>query len=281
VTESEFPMDRAMKVLRDRLPETPEVFLVLGSGLGALAGGIDGAVKIPFGEVPGFPEQGVEGHAGYLIGGRVEGHPVLFQAGRFHLYEGYDPSVVVAPVRLAARLGAKIIIVTNAAGSLVPDLVPGSILLLTDHINLMARNPLAGQVQPDEERFPDMSAPFDEALQELAADRAETMGLELPRGTYVGVLGPCYETPAEVRFLQKTGAQAVGMSTVPEVIAARALGLRVLAFSLITNLAAGLGNPMGNPTLHHGEVLEVGAEAGSRLKELIRSVLAGLDSTKI
>jgi purine-nucleoside phosphorylase len=204
----------------------------------------------------------------------VEGIPVLFQAGRFHLYEGYDPSVVVAPVRLAARLGAKIIVVTNAAGSLDPGLLPGSILLLDDHINLMARNPLAGAVQPGEERFPDMSAPFDGPLQELAADRAAAMGLELPRGTYVAVLGPCYETPAEVRFLQKTGAHAVGMSTVPEVIAARALGLRVLAFSMITNLAAGLGNPY----LDHGEVLEVGAEAGGRLKELIRAVLAGLGS---
>lgn len=277
MTDTGFPMDQALEVLRNRIPEAPEVFLILGSGLSALANGIEGAVHIPFGEIPGFPEPGVAGHAGELIGGRVEGHSVLFQAGRFHLYEGYDPSVVVAPVRLAARLGARVIIVTNAAGSLDPGLLPGSILLLNDHINLMARNPLAGQVQPGEERFPDMSAPFDGPLQELAADRATAMGLELPRGTYVGVLGPCYETPAEIRFLQKTGAQAVGMSTVPEVIAARALGLRVLAFSMITNLAAGLGNPY----LDHGEVLEVGAEAGGRLKELIRSVLAGLDSSSI
>lgn len=277
MTDSGFPIDQALQVLRDRIPETPEVFLILGSGLSSLADGIEGGVRIPFGEIPGFPEPGVVGHAGELIGGRVEGHPVLFQAGRFHLYEGYDPSVVVAPVRLAARMGAKTIIITNAAGSLDPGLLPGSILLLNDHINLMARNPLAGQVQPGEERFPDMSAPFDRPLQELAADRAAAMGLDLPRGTYVGVLGPCYETPAEVRFLQKTGAQAVGMSTVPEVIASRALGLRVLAFSIITNLAAGLGNSR----LDHRGVLEVGAEAGGRLKELIRSVLAGLDSISI
>ena len=261
----------------ERIPESPEVFLILGSGLGALADGIEGAVPIPFGDIPGFPEPGVVGHAGELIGGRVEGHKVLIQAGRFHLYEGYDPSVVVAPVRLAARLGAKIVIVTNAAGSLDPGLLPGSILLLDDQINLMARNPLTGRVQPGEDRFPDMSTPFDRPLQELAADRAAAMGLDLPRGTYVGVLGPCYETPAEIRFLQKTGAQAVGMSTVPEVIAARALGLRVLAFSMITNLAAGLGNPY----LDHGEVLEVGSEAGGRLKELIRSILAGLGSPSV
>lgn len=277
MTDQGFPLDRALRYLQDRIPEPPEVFLILGSGLGALAGGIDGAVKIPFGEVPGFPDRGVAGHQFELIGGQVESRSVLFQAGRFHLYEGYDPSVVVAPVRLAAILGAKVLIATNAAGSLDPDLRPGSVLLLNDHINLMARNPLTGRIKPGEDRFPDMSAPFDEALQALAADRAAAMGLELPRGTYAGVLGPCYETPAEVRSLQTMGARAVGMSTVSEVIVARALGLRVLAFSLITNLAAGLGKP----SLNHGEVLEVGAEAGSSLKELIRSVLAGLDSSLI
>jgi len=266
-------MEEALKALRERIPERPDVFLVLGSGLGDLAEGVTEGVSIPFDEIPGFPEPGVAGHAGRLVGGRVEGKGVLFQAGRFHFYEGHAPGVVVAPVRLAAQLGARTVILTNAAGSISQELSPGSILLLDDHINLMGRHPLVGPVVDGEERFPEMSAPYDPELQSLALELAREKGIPLSRGTYAAVLGPSYETPAEIRFLRRAGADAVGMSTVPEAITARALGMRVLAFSLITNQAAGLGPG----PLHHDEVLEMGRAGGGRLKKLVWSLLARLE----
>ena len=272
MSRSGFPMEEALAALRKRVPEQPEVFLVLGSGLSGLADGVSSGVSIPIHEIPGFPEPGVVGHAGRLVSGRVEGRSVLIQAGRFHFYEGHDPGVVVAPVRLASQLGAGTVILTNAAGSLSSDLMPGSILLLDDHINLMGRSPLAGPVQEGEERFPDMSAPYDTKLRRLAGELAGELGIPLSNGTYAAVLGPTYETPAEIRFLRTAGADAVGMSTVPEAITARALGMRVLAFSLITNHAAGLGPE----TLNHDEVLEVGRMAGGLLGKLIRSVLSRL-----
>ena len=239
-------MREALEAVLEIIPERPDVFLVLGSGLSGLAEGVTNGVSIPFDEVPGFPKSGVAGHAGRLVSGRVEGKRVLFQAGRFHFYEGHASGVVVAPVRLAAHLGAKTVILTNAAGSLDPGLSPGSLLLLDDHINLMGRSPLAGPVADGEERFPDMSAPYDKGLQGLALELARERGIPLSRGTYAAVLGPSYETPAEIRFLRLAGADAVGMSTVPEAITARALGMRVLAFSLITNQAAGLGSGLLN-----------------------------------
>jgi len=269
---SGFPLQDALDVLRERIPEKPEVFLVLGSGLGGLAEGVSQGVPIPFDEIPGFPEPGVAGHAGRLVSGRVGGKWVLSQVGRFHFYEGLASGVVVAPVRLAAHLGARTVILTNAAGSIAPELGPGSILLLDDHINLMGRSPLAGPVVEGEESFPDMSAPYDLELRSLALRLARERGIPLSRGSYAAVLGPSYETPAEIRFLKVVGADAVGMSTVPEAITARALGMRVLAFSLITNHAAGLGSA----PLHHDEVLEMGRVAGGKLKELIWALLAQL-----
>mgnify|MGYP001821032435 CR=1 FL=1 len=263
-------MEEAFELIRDRIHQEPEVFLVLGSGLSGLAECVDNGLEIPFAQVPGFPDPGVVGHAGRLVFGEVEGKKVLVQAGRFHFYEGHDPAVIVAPVRLAARLGCRCVLLTNAAGSVSPDLDPGSILLLDDHINLMFRSPLRGPVEGGEERFPDMSAPYDPELRALARDLAAEAGIPLAKGVYAAVLGPSYETPAEIRFLRGAGADAVGMSTVPEAITARALGLRVLAFSLITNLAAGLGEG----SLDHLEVVEMGREAGGRLEKLIRRVLA-------
>ena len=264
-----FPLAAAAAVLRDRIPEIPEVFLVLGSGLSGLAEGVEDEVSIPFSEIPGFPDAGVSGHAGRLVYGRVAGKRVLIQAGRFHFYEGHEADVIVGPVRLAAHLGIRTLILTNAAGGISPDLQPGSILLLEDHINFLFRNPLSGPVMEGEERFPEMSAPYDPELRRLAQDLARDMGIRLRGGVYAAVLGPCYETPAEVRFLRAAGADAGGMSTVPEAITARALGMRILAFSLITNLAAGLGEA----PLDHQEVLDVGQAAGGRLKELILAVL--------
>ena len=266
---SGFPLDEALQYLQGRIHDSPDVFLVLGSGLSELAQGVESAVIIPFEDVPGFPSAGVEGHTGRLISGPMSGRGVLIQSGRFHFYEGHPGDVVVAPVRLAGALGAKMVILTNAAGGIAEDLEAGSILLLDDFLNLMFRNPLVGPVREGEDRFPDMSQPFDAPLRERALALAPELGIPLRRGVYAAVLGPSYETPAEVRFLEKIGAHAVGMSTVPEVIAARAQGLRVLAFSLITNRAAG----MGAGTLDHQEVLEVGKAAGGKLGSLIQALL--------
>jgi purine-nucleoside phosphorylase len=269
VTGEEFPFQDALGLLRGKLPEGPEVFLVLGSGLGVLAEGLGDGVSIPFNAIPGFPDAGVSGHAGQMVAGRLGGRPVLIQSGRFHLYEGYDPAVVAAPIRLAAQLGAGTVLLTNAAGGISRDLGPGSILLLKDHINFMGRSPLAGPVQGGEERFPDLSEPYDGELRELAREVAADLGIPLSEGVYAAVLGPSYETPAEIGLLARAGADAVGMSTVPEAITARALGLRVLAFSLVTNRAAGLSSE----PLRHDEVLEVGRESGKRLASIITSLL--------
>ena len=267
-----FPLDAAANALRDRIPQPPEIFLVLGSGLSGLAEGVSDAISISFEEVPGFPDAGVAGHAGRLVFGTLEGRKVLLQAGRFHFYEGHPAEVVVAPIRLAAALGVKTVILTNAAGGIARELNPGTIMLLDDHLNLMWKSPLAGPVQGEESSFPDMAAPYDQAFQDRVLSLAVEMGIPLARGVYAGVLGPSYETPAEVRFLERAGAHAVGMSTVPEAITAAALGLPVLGFSLITNRAAGLGGAK----LDHREVLEVGREAGGALERLIRAFVREL-----
>jgi len=264
-----FPLQEAIRTIRESLRLEPEILVVLGSGLGDLAEGVDDAVALKFEEVPGFPGVGVEGHSGRLIAGTLEGRRVLLQAGRFHFYEGRPAEVVVAPMRVAAGLGVRTAILTNAAGGIGRGLEPGSIMLLEDHLNLMGRNPLTGPVQGSEARFPDMSAPYDPDLQDLALKLARELGIPLQRGTYAAVLGPSYETRAEVRFLERAGAHAVGMSTVPEAITAGALGLKTVAFSLITNRAAGLGSG----TLDHQEVLDVGREAGGRLQALVRAML--------
>lgn len=267
-----FPLDEAVRAVQERIQGVPEVFLVLGSGLSDLARGVEDPVTIPFQDVPGFPPVGVKGHSGRLVFGALAGRKVLLQAGRFHFYEGHPPEVVVASVRMAAGLGADTLILTNAAGGIAESLHPGSIMLLEDHLNLMGRNPLTGPVHGSEVRFPDMSRPYDPALQERVVELALEMGIDLERGTYAAVLGPSYETPAEIRFLRLAGAHAVGMSTVPEAITARALGLRVAALSLITNKAAGLGDR----PLDHQEVLEVGKAAGGRLKRLLLALIRNL-----
>ncbi|MBT8397226.1 MAG: purine-nucleoside phosphorylase [Gemmatimonadetes bacterium] len=262
-------MEKAVEAVRSRLHGTPEVFVVLGSGLSGLADGVSGGVSIPFREVPGFPEPTVPGHTGRLVFGEVEGKKVLLQAGRFHFYEGHNSDVVVAPVRMAAGLGVRSVLLTNAAGSVSSGLVTGSIMMIEDHVNFMARSPLAGPVLEGEQRFPDMSQPYDATLRGVAREAARELGIDLPEGVYAAVLGPSYETPAEIRLLRGVGADAVGMSTVPEAIAARASGLRVLAFSVITNQAAGLSKD----PLNHDEVLEMGKVSGGRLEKLLRVIL--------
>ena len=250
----------------------PRVHLVLGSGLGGLAERVEGAARVDFGELPGFPGTSVESHAGEFVLGRLGGVPAMVQAGRFHFYEGYGPEIVLAPIRVGRAAGARIVVLTNAAGGIRPDLAPGSVMLVDDHVNLMFRAPLAGPVVEAEVRFPDMSRPCDPALMSLAEEAALESGMPLPSGVYGGVHGPSFETPAEVGALKAAGADAVGMSTVPEITVARAGGQRVLAFSLITNRAAGVGLE----AIDHREVMAYGAAAGGTLGALLESMLPRL-----
>lgn len=250
----------------------PRVAIVLGSGLGALAERVESAVRVPYGDIPGFPRAAVAGHAGELVAGTLEGVPVILQSGRFHLYEGHAAETVVLPVRVFAALGVHTFVVTNAAGGLRPTFRPPMLMLIADQVNLMWRNPLIGPVVQGEHRFPDMSDPYDAELRRLVRDRARELGIHLEEGVYAGLLGPNFETPAEIRMLIRLGVDAVGMSTVPEVITARAQGLRVLGFSSVANWGAGLTPHK----LSHEEVLEGGRQTSGDLERLVRAVLREL-----
>ena len=250
----------------------PRAALVLGSGMGALATEVQSPRHIAYEDIPGFPPVTVDGHAGELVAGTLAGVPVVVQSGRFHLYEGHPPATVGLPVRVFATLGVTTLILTNAAGGLRAGFSAGTVMMIADHINLMARNPLLGPVEEGEERFPDMSEPYDAPLRGLARDAARDAGVRLEEGVYVGLLGPSYETPAEVRMLQRLGADAVGMSTVPEVIVARARGLRCLAFSIITNPASGLAPE----PLDHAAVLVATRRIAGDVGRVIHGVLRRL-----
>ena len=250
----------------------PAAAIILGSGLGGLVQRIDGAVRVPFRDIPGFPAAAVVGHAGALIAGTLSGRRVLALAGRFHMYEGHDARLAAFPARVLHALGARTLIVSNAAGGIRRTLQPGALMLIRDHLNFMFRNPLIGPVEEDDERFPDMSAPYDEALGALARTVASDAGIALEEGVYCGLLGPTYETPAEVRMLSLLGADAVGMSTVPEVLVARALGMRVLGVSCITNLACGLSLT----PITHDEVIETTARVGAKFEALVAGVVGQL-----
>lgn len=244
----------------------PRLALILGSGLGALAARISPAVDVAFADIPGFPPAGVQGHAGRVIAGSLDDVDVFAVSGRWHLYEGHDPAIAALPVRVAYALGARTLLVSNAAGGIRRSLQPGDLMIIRDHINLMWRNPLSGPVAPHETRFPDMSAPYDRHLAAMLRAAAAEGRIAVKEGVYAAVLGPSYETPAEIRMLERLGADAVGMSTVPEVLAARALGMRVAGISLIANPAAGLGAP-----LDHDEVLAAGAGAAAAFERLVRT----------
>jgi purine-nucleoside phosphorylase len=253
----------------------PRVAVVLGSGLGSVADAVEEAVDIPYDEIPYFPVSTVEGHAGKLIIGALGGIDVLLMKGRFHFYEGYTLQEVTLPVRVFSLLGIQSLILTNAAGGAAKRLSPGTLMLINDHINLMGDNPLYGA---NEERFgvrfPDMTNIYTPAYIEIAKAAAREMNLHLAEGVYLALRGPSYETPAEVRMFAGLGGDALGMSTVPEAIVARHSGMKILAFSCITNFAAG----MSGEEIHHGEVMDVGNRAGKQLAELIVKIIPQLVS---
>jgi purine-nucleoside phosphorylase len=247
----------------------PSTAIVLGSGLGGLTNRLAAPRRLPYRDIPGFPASHVAGHEGALISGTLGGIPVLCQSGRFHAYEGHAPETVALPVRVFAALGIRTLMVTNAAGGIAARLSAGALMLLSDLINLTFTNPLHGPVRPGESRFPDLSAPFDPQLTRMALAIASQLGLRLEHGVYAGVMGPSYETPAEIGMLRRCGADAVGMSTVQEVIAARANGLRCLGISVITNRAAGLSGSR----LSHEEVLAASAAAAHDLERLLAELV--------
>ncbi len=264
--------------VRRRTDIVPEVGIVLGSGLGGLADDLEDPVAIPFDEMPGWPAATAPGHVGRLLLGTLGGRPVVMLQGRFHLYEGNDPGLVVQPVLLFRSLGARIVVLTNAAGGLDPSFGPGTLMVMTDHINLTGRSPLTGR-NADElgPRFPDMTEAWSPHLRSRLHAAAATEGVEMREGVYVGLTGPTYETPAEVRMLAALGGDAVGMSTVLECIAARWVGLEVCGVSLITNAGAGY---TGAP-LTHDEVLEAGATAGPRLAKVIHRFVRDLEDETV
>lgn len=270
-------VEEAVRAIRQRSALVPQVALILGSGLGELAETVEVAAAVPYAQLPHWPAATVAGHAGRLILGQLEGVALVAMQGRLHLYEGYTPQEVTLPVRVMARLGAQVLVVTNAAGALHPAYQPGDFMLIRDHINLPGLagwHPLRG---PNDERFgerfPSLAAAYDEELRALVRKVAgEIPSVRLHEGVYVMVCGPSYETPAELRFLRQVGGDAVGMSTVPEVIVARHMGLRVLGLSLITNSATGAEGQ----AVDHGEVLATAAAASSRFVLLMRGVLREL-----
>lgn len=266
-------IQEAADAVRQRLGNRrPSTAVVLGSGLGFFTQRVQDAVTIPYREIPGFPEPTVVGHGGELVAGRLGGKEIIAQSGRFHLYEGHDAAVTALPVRAFAELGVDTLVLTNAAGGIRRTFAPGTVMLIADHINLTFRSPLIGPVLPGEERFPDMSDPYDASLRVLARDVAGAKRVGLNEGVYVQLLGPSYETPAEIRMLERLGADAVGMSTVVEVIAARARGLRCLGFSVVTNLAAGIVPGK----LDHAEVMGTAQRVTGDLGAVIEGVIERL-----
>jgi purine-nucleoside phosphorylase len=260
VTRDDLPSahEVANKVREALGVEKPVVGLVLGSGLGGLVKRIEDQRFVPYADLPGFAVPTIPGHLGRLMCGTIAGRQVLALAGRFHVYEGHSAAESAFPVRVLHALGASTLFLSNAAGGVRRSFKPGDLMIIRDHINLTWRNPLIGPVVAGDERFPDMSEPYDPELRKLLAECARVAGAPVTEGVYIGLSGPSYETPAEVRMLEVFGADAVGMSTVHEVIVARAIGMRVAAMSCITNLAAGLSDG----TVSHEDVLEVTKAAG-------------------
>ena len=267
--------EHAARVIRSRISIEPRIALVLGSGLGGFADDFEESVGIPYEDIPGFVRSTAQGHAGRLVIGKIESVPVLAMQGRVHYYEGYSLEEVTFPVRTFGLLGVKTLVLTNAAGGINVQLTQGALMVISDHVNLMGVNPLRG---PNDERFgprfPDMSAVYSPELQELVVDEAKVIGAEVRRGIYGGLSGPSYETPAEIHLLRGLGADAVGMSTVPEAIVARHMGLEVLGISCITNMAAGISDE----PINHEEVMATGDRVRETFAELLRRVINAINN---
>ncbi len=265
---------QAAQMIRTRHSADVGIALVLGSGLGAFADELQERVIVPYEEIPGFAHSTVEGHAGRLVIGQAAGVPVLAMQGRFHYYEGYSFAEVIFPIRVFKLLGAHTVVLTNAAGGINVAFDKGALMVISDHLNLMGASPLRG---PHDERFgarfPDLTEVYTHALQEMVVEEARKMGLEMRRGIYAGLSGPSYETPAEIRMLRTLGADVVGMSTVPEAIAARQMGMQVIGISCITNLASGV---VADQPIDHSEVLETGAHVRVAFTELLRRIIQRL-----
>lgn len=266
--------DEAVAAIRARVEGTlvPRVGVVLGSGLSAFGNAVENATRIPYAEIPNFPRPTAEGHKGELVLGEVAGVPVAVMSGRVHFYEGYSEHQVVYPVRVLGRLGVSTVILTNAAGAVNKKYRPGDFMALTDHLNLTGKNPLSGPNDPElGPRFPDMSQPYDHELRRLVVAGFRKVDATLHEGVYVGLLGPSYETPAEIAMFRMLGADAVGMSTVLETIAARHMGLKVIGISCITNAASDHGE-----TLSHESVLEEGRKAEGRFVAALQATLGSI-----
>jgi purine-nucleoside phosphorylase len=269
-------IDQAAEAIRKQISNRPRIGMILGSGLNSLADSVQQAEIIPYGDLPNWPVSTVHGHAGQLVIGKLEGQPVFVMQGRIHFYEGYSMSQITLPVRVMLRLGLEMMFVTNAAGGVNPDFVPGDVMLITDNLNLigmMGANPLMGpNIDELGPRFPDMSQAYDRELMTIARQVASKENIPLREGVYCALSGPSFEGPADLRFLRMAGADAVGMSTVPEVIVARHGGLRVLGFSGISNKA----NLDGSTITTHEEVIEAGKIIAPKIEKIIRGVLRSL-----
>jgi purine-nucleoside phosphorylase len=263
----------AARLIRTHTDRDVPVAIVLGSGLGAFAEDLTDSTEIPYEAIPGFARSTVQGHAGRLVIGKVGEVTVAAMQGRFHFYEGYSLQEVTFPIRVLKLLGVRTLVLTNAAGTLNMEFVPGSLMLISDHLNLLGDNPLRGE--NDERfgpRFPDLTSVYDRRLQGLVVDAARAMEIEVRRGTYAALSGPSYETPAEIHMMRSLGADVVGMSTVPEAIVARHMDMQVLGISCITNLAAG----MSDQPIDHSEVMAIGARVRDQFTELLRRVITKL-----
>jgi len=266
--------EHATRIIRSRISVEPRIAVVLGSGLGGFADDFDEAVAIPYEDIPGFVRSTAKGHAGRLVVGKVDSVPVLAMQGRVHYYEGYSLEEVTFPVRTFGLLGIKTLILTNAAGGINVQLTQGALMVISDHLNLMGVNPLRGA--NDERfgpRFPDMSTVYSPELQELVIEEAKAINAEVRRGVYCALSGPSYETPAEIHLLRNLGADAVGMSTVPEAIVARHMGLEVLGISCITNMAAGISDE----PINHEEVMATGDAVRETFTELLQRVIGAIN----
>ena len=265
--------EKAARLIRSRTQTKTSVAVILGSGLGGFADELSGATAIPYDEIPGFARATVEGHAGRLVIGHIGDSAVAAMQGRFHFYEGYSLEEVTFPIRVLRLLGVRTLILTNASGALNVEFTPGSLMVITDHINLMGVNPLIG---PNDERFgprfPDLSNSYAPELQEVVLQQARDMGMQMFRGVYASLTGPSYETPAEIHMVRSLGADAVGMSTVPEAIVARHMDMQVIGISCITNLAAGVSDR----PVDHSQVMATGEQVREEFTELLRRVIPRL-----